>query len=95
MTHVCCQRKESYLFRNVSVKALPDENIEEIPDEESAFIEDLESEMDQSARKEYNALLNDWIVQIKTSLDTACIKAAKQGEEYNVLRVSINISTGP
>ncbi|WKT50771.1 hypothetical protein QSH57_015741 [Fusarium oxysporum f. sp. vasinfectum] len=95
MTHVCCQREESYLFRNVSVKALPDENIEEILDEESAFIEDLESEMDQSARKEYNALLNDWIVQIKTSLDTACIKAAKQGEEYNVLRVSINISTGP
>ncbi|EGU72957.1 hypothetical protein FOXB_16545 [Fusarium oxysporum f. sp. conglutinans Fo5176] len=91
MTHVCCQREQSYLFQNVSVKALHDENIEEIIDEESAFIEDLESEMDQSARKEYNALLNDWIVQIKTSLDTACIRAAKQGEEYNVLRPNCKV----
>ncbi|KAM5522492.1 hypothetical protein FOXYSP1_16383 [Fusarium oxysporum f. sp. phaseoli] len=67
------------------------ENIEEIIDEESAFIEDLESEMDQSARKEYNALLNEWIVQIKTSLNTACIEAAKQGEEYNVLRLNYKV----
>ncbi|KAG7000879.1 Lipase 3 [Fusarium oxysporum f. sp. conglutinans] len=85
------EREQSYLFQNVSVKALHDENIEEIIDEESAFIEDLESEMDQSARKEYNALLNDWIVQIKTSLDTACIRAAKQGEEYNVLRPNCKV----
>ncbi|KAI7759836.1 hypothetical protein LZL87_009159 [Fusarium oxysporum] len=86
MTHVCCQREQSYLFLNFSDKALPDEDIDEIIDEECAFIEDLESEMDQSARKEYNALLNDWIVQIKTSLDRTCIEAAKEGKEYGVVR---------
>ncbi|RKL38450.1 hypothetical protein BFJ72_g7261 [Fusarium proliferatum] len=87
MTHVCCQREQSYFSRHVSRKAMPNEKIDQILDGESPFIKDLESEMDRSSRKEYSALLDDWILQIKTSLDAACIKAAKQETEYSVIRV--------
>ncbi|KAF4340918.1 ankyrin repeat-containing protein [Fusarium beomiforme] len=86
MTHVCCRREQGHLRQIVRGKPIPDEDIDEIIDEESEFIEDLEREMDQSSRKGYNALLDDWIVQIKTSLNKVCIEAAEQREDYNVER---------
>ncbi|SCO00523.1 uncharacterized protein FFB20_11240 [Fusarium fujikuroi] len=86
MTHVCCQREQSYFSRHVSRKAIPNKKIDQILDGESSFIKDLESEMDRSSRKEYSALLDEWILQIKTSLDAACIKAAKQETGYSVVR---------
>jgi ankyrin repeat protein len=93
LAHVCCRREQSYFFRYASRKALPNERIDQILNEESLFIKDLESEMDRISRKEYNALLEDWILHIKTSVDAACIKAARQETGYSVIRVRIKTST--
>ncbi|WJG35726.1 uncharacterized protein FOBCDRAFT_186319, partial [Fusarium oxysporum Fo47] len=87
MTHVCCQRERGYVFQHIRwEKPIPDDDIDDIIDEESEFIHVLESEMNQSSKKEYNALLDDWIVQIKTSLDEVCSEAAKHNERYEPRR---------
>ncbi|KAH7007456.1 hypothetical protein EDB80DRAFT_457730 [Ilyonectria destructans] len=81
MTHVCCQREQGYAFQRIfQKKPIPDDDIDDIIDEESEFIDILESEMNQSSKKEYNALLDDWIVQIKTSLDKVCSEATEHNE---------------
>jgi hypothetical protein len=80
MTHVCCSRDRSrfssLLFKKPSMS---DEDIDEILDEESEFVEILENEMALSSAKVYETLLDDWILQIKASLEKSCEKAM----EYN------------
>ncbi|KAH8666272.1 hypothetical protein BGZ61DRAFT_538455 [Ilyonectria robusta] len=83
MTHVCCQREQGFTFQRICRNnPIPDDDIDDIIDEESEFIDILDSEMNQSSKKEYNALLDDWMVQIKTSLDKVCSEAAEQNEGY-------------
>lgn len=93
MTHVCCQREQGYAFqRFFRNNPIPDDDIDDILDEESEFIDILDSEMNQSSKKEYNALLDDWMVQIKTSLDKVCSEAAEYNERREPRRVIIHIS---
>ncbi|KAH6974327.1 hypothetical protein BKA56DRAFT_645492 [Ilyonectria sp. MPI-CAGE-AT-0026] len=81
MTHVCCLREQGHAIQRICRNnPIPDDEIDDIIDEESEFIDILDSEMNQSSKKEYNALLDDWMVQIKTSLDKVCSEAAEHNE---------------
>ncbi|KAF8855102.1 hypothetical protein BDZ45DRAFT_805312 [Acephala macrosclerotiorum] len=80
MTHVCCSRNRDRFFPELLQKRLiSDEDIDEILDEESEFIEILENEMALSSAKVYETLLDDWILQIKASLE----KSYEKAMEYN------------
>jgi ankyrin repeat protein len=81
MTHVCCGRYTGWFSSEFLQKPpISDENIDEILDEESEFIKILENEMSLSTAKGYETLLDDWMLQIKASLETSCEEAIK----YNI-----------
>jgi hypothetical protein len=61
---------------------MSDENIDEILDEESEFIEILENEMAQSSAKVYEMLLDDWLLQIKASLEKSCENAIEYNKHF-------------
>jgi hypothetical protein len=83
MTHVCCSRDKSYFSpRSFRKPSMPDEDIDEILDEESEFIEILENEMALSSAKVYETLLDDWILQIKASLEKSCEKAIESNKRF-------------
>lgn len=82
MTHVCCNRTRHQLWTLIFKKSvISDDDIDEILDEESDFIEILENEMTQSSTKPYETLLDEWIVQIKASLDKLCEKAMEDNKD--------------
>ena len=62
---------------------MSNEDIDEILDEEFEFIEILENEMTLSTAKGYETLLDDWMLQIKASLETSCEEAIKHNIKYN------------
>jgi hypothetical protein len=61
---------------------MSDEDIDEILDEESEFIEILENEMALSSTMVYETLLDDWILQIRASLDKSCEKATESNNRF-------------
>ena len=78
MTHVCCGRDRTHFSILLPQKpSISDEDIDEILDEESEFVEILENEMALSSAKVYETLLDDWILQVKASLEKCCEKAMK------------------
>jgi hypothetical protein len=80
MKHVCCSRDRSWFSSGLSQKpSMCDEDIDEILDEKSEFVEIVENEMALSSAKGYETLLDDWILEIKASLERSCVKAM----EYN------------
>jgi ankyrin repeat protein len=83
MTHVCCSRdRDGFLSRLFQKPPMSDENIDEILDEESEFIEILENEMAQSSAKVYEMLLDDWLLQIKASLEKSCENAIEYNKHF-------------
>jgi ankyrin repeat protein len=83
MTHVCCSRdRGDFLSRLFQKPSMSDENIDEILDEESEFVEILENEMALSSAKVYETLLDDWILQIKASLEKSCQKAIEYNKHF-------------
>jgi ankyrin repeat protein len=80
MTHVCCTRNHiSLLFRRPSMS---DEDIDDILDEESEFVQILEDEMALSSAKVYETLLDNWILQIKASLEKSCETAVEYNKRF-------------
>jgi ankyrin repeat protein len=80
MTHVCCTRNHiSIFFRRPSMS---DEDIDEILDEESEFVQILEDEMALSSAKVYETLLDDWMLQIKASLEKSCEQAIEFNKRF-------------
>lgn len=82
MSHVCCRRRlgDSIFWRlRHQENAMSDDDIDDILDEESEFVDILECEMSQSSGKAYETLLDDWLHQIKTSLE----KSRKEAIEHN------------
>ncbi len=61
---------------------MANEDIKEILCEES----ELENEMVLSTAKGYETLLNDWMLQIKSSLETSCEKAIEHDRNFRVSR---------
>jgi ankyrin repeat protein len=83
MTHVCCGRYTGCFSSEFLQKhPMSNEDIDEILDEESEFIEILENEMNLSTAKGYETLLDDWILQIKASLETSCEKAIEHSRKF-------------
>lgn len=83
MTHVCCGRYTGWFSSEFLQKPpMSNEDIDEILDEESEFIEILENEMALSTAKGYETLLNDWMLQIKASLETSCEKAIEHNRNF-------------
>jgi ankyrin repeat protein len=83
MTHVCCSRGRGLFSSRLFQKpSMSDEDIDEILDEESEFVEILENEMVLSSAKVYETLLDDWILQIKASLDKSCEKAIEYNKRF-------------
>ena len=80
MTHVCCTRNHKpFIFRWPSMS---DEDVDEILDEESEFVQILEDEMALSSAKVYETLLDDWILQIKASLEKSCEKMIEYNKRF-------------
>ena len=78
MTHVCCSGNRARYGK----QRMSDEDIDEILDEESEFVEILENEMAQYFDKEYEALLDDWMLQMKTWLHKYCEQAAEHNKNF-------------
>ena len=84
MTHVCCGHYTGWFASGFLQKPrMSSEDIDEILDEESEFVEILENEMNLSAAKGYETLLDDWMLQIKASLETSCEEAIKHNIKCN------------
>lgn len=83
MTHVCCSRYTDWSSSRLLHKTpISNEDIGEILDEESEFIKILENEMALSTGKGYETLLDDWMLQIKASLETSCEKAIEHNRNF-------------
>jgi hypothetical protein len=61
---------------------MSDEDIDEILDEESEFVELLENEMALSSAEVYETLLDDWILQVKASLEKSCEEAIEYNKRF-------------
>lgn len=92
MTHVCrgCGKDRSFL-RPFQEPSISDEDIDEILDEESEFIKILEDEMAQSSARLYETLLDDWILQIKRSLEKFCEEAMAYVNKFERKKDSVQV----
>ncbi|PMD37920.1 ankyrin [Hyaloscypha variabilis F] len=76
VTHVCCSGNRARYRK----QRMSDEDIDEILDEESEFAEILENEMAQCCDKEYEVLLDDWMLQMKALLEKIRVQAAESNK---------------
>jgi hypothetical protein len=79
MTHVCCGRYRGWCSARSFQEPISHEDVDEILNEESEYVEIMENEMALSSAKGYETLLDDWILQIKASLE----KSREEAVECN------------